>query len=135
MKQEVQLFHVESSKILSVPISFYATVPEPFSDRPPFRIGSFSQSLVPIKVTNYLLRTGSQRIMGFVSTSKLSNIFEKSESELIESVEAEEPVEGYRIWEWAEEGEDGTIYGFEVPQELLRNHARERDVSTGLLGF
>ena len=73
--------------------------------------------------------------MGFVSTSKLANIFEKSESELIDAVTAEEPVDGYPIHEWAEKGEDGTIYGFEVPQDLLQEHARERDLQTGLLGF
>lgn len=73
--------------------------------------------------------------MGFVSISKLSNIFDRSESELIDAVEAEESLDGYPIWEWAEEGEDGTIYGFEVPQNLLKEYARERDLSTGLLGF
>jgi hypothetical protein len=73
--------------------------------------------------------------MGFVSTSKLANMFDRSESELIDAVEAEESLQGYPVWEWAEEGEEGTIYGFEVPQELLREHARERDLSTGLFGI
>lgn len=72
--------------------------------------------------------------MGFVSTSKLAKMLDAPESELTDAVREERECGGYPVWEWAER-EDDTIYGFEVPQELLQDLARERDLSTGLFGL
>lgn len=73
--------------------------------------------------------------MGFVSTSKLAKMIDESASEVADAVRDERECGGYPVWKWAEQGEDGTIYGFEVPQELLQDLARERDLSTGLFGI
>lgn len=73
--------------------------------------------------------------MGFVSTSKLAKMFDTSRDELKDAVDEQQPIEGHAVWKWAEIGEDGTIYGFEVPQELLQANARERDLDTGLFGI
>lgn len=72
--------------------------------------------------------------MGFVSASKLAKVIDKPKDQIVEAVHEREKCSGYPVWKWAEQGKEGQVYGFEVPQELLRELADERQKSNGLFG-
>lgn len=71
--------------------------------------------------------------MGFVSTSKLSNLLERPEEEILEAAQEGESLGGHPVHEWALHGEEGEIYGFEMPQALQKELGRDRGSTSGLL--
>jgi hypothetical protein len=71
--------------------------------------------------------------MGFVSTSKLSNLLERSEEEILDAAQEGASLAGHPVHEWALRGEEGEIYGFEVPQDLQKELGRDRGSTSGLL--
>lgn len=73
--------------------------------------------------------------MGFVSTSKLSNLLDVSEEEIMECVEDSRACGEFPVHEWAQRGDDGDVYGFEVPIELQKELGRDRGKTSGLLSL
>lgn len=71
--------------------------------------------------------------MGFVSTSKLCNLLEASEEEVMECVREGRTFREFPVHEWAQRGQEGEVYGFEVPQEIQKELGRDRRSSSGLL--
>lgn len=71
--------------------------------------------------------------MGFVSTSKLSNLLDRPEDEILEAAQHGESLAGHPVHEWALFGEEGDIYGFEMPQDLQKELGRDRGSTSGLL--
>lgn len=71
--------------------------------------------------------------MGFVSTSKLSNLLDVPEGEIMECVEEARACKEFPVHEWAQRGDDGDVYGFEVPIDLQKELGRDRGKTSGLL--